>query len=67
VSHAANGITVMIWMALIAALLLIWFKRISGRTDYWNVIKFWFEEQVRVWAEERLRRELTRALAREGG
>lgn len=67
VSHDANGITVMIWMALIAALLLIWFKRITGRTDFWNVIKFWFEEQVRVWAEERLRRDLARALAPEGG
>jgi Transposase DDE domain len=67
VSHTSNGITVMIWMALIGALLLIWFKRISGRSDFWNVIKFWFEEQVRAWAEERLRQDLARTLARAGG
>jgi hypothetical protein len=67
VSHTDNGITVMIWMALIAALLLIWFKKISGRTEFWNVIKFWFEEQVQAWAAEGLRQDLARTLAREGG
>lgn len=67
VSHTPNGITVMIWMALIAALLLIWFKRISGRTEFWNVIKFWFEEQVHAWAQERLRWDLARSLVPEGG
>jgi len=62
-SHQENGIRVMIWMALIAALLLIWFKRLTGRTDYWNVIKFWFAEQVRAWTEARLGLDLGRALA----
>jgi hypothetical protein len=67
VSHTENGIRVMLWMALIAALLLIWYKRVTGRTDYWNVIKFWFAEQVRAWTEEQLRQDLARALARASG
>jgi hypothetical protein len=62
-SHQENGIRVMIGMALIAALLLIWFKRLTGRTDYWNVIKFWFAEQVRAWTEARLTVDIGRALA----
>jgi hypothetical protein len=57
----------MIWMALIGALLLIWFKRISGRSAFWNGIKFWFEEQVQAWAHERLHWDLAGSLAREGG
>jgi hypothetical protein len=67
VSYTANGISVMIWMVLIAALLLIWFKRIEQRTEYWNGIKFWFEDQVRVWASEQLRLDLARTRAKEGG
>ncbi len=66
-SHQENGIRVMIWMALIAALLLIWFKRLTGRSDYWNVIKFWFAEQVRAWTEARLALDLGRALASPDG
>jgi hypothetical protein len=54
VSYSENGIRVMIWMALIAALLLIWYKRVTGRKDYWNVIKFWFAEQVRAWTQAQL-------------
>jgi hypothetical protein len=53
-SHSENGIRVMIWLALIAAVLLIWYKRVTGRTDYWNVIKFWFAEQVRAWTAVQL-------------
>lgn len=62
-SHQENGIRVLIWMALIAALLLIWFKRVTGRTDYWNVIKFWFAEQIRAWTEACLATDIRRALA----
>jgi hypothetical protein len=58
-SHSENGIRVMIWMALIAAVLLIWYKRTSGRKAYWNVIKFWFAEEVRVGTEVQLRADLT--------
>lgn len=66
-SHQENGIRVMIWTALIAALLLIWFKRLTGRTDYWNVIKFWFAEQVRAWMEAALAADIGRALAHPAG
>jgi hypothetical protein len=60
-SHSENGIRVMIWMALIAAVLLIWYKRVTGRADYWNVIKFWFAEQVRAWTEAQLGADLAPA------
>jgi hypothetical protein len=66
-SHQENGIRVMIWMALIAALLMIWFKRVTGRTDYWNVIKFWFAEQVRAWTEACLAADIRRSLAASTG
>jgi Transposase DDE domain len=66
-SHQENGIRVMIWLALIAALLLIWFKRVTGRTDYWNVIKFWFAEQVRAWTEAQLAVDVGRALTHPAG
>ena len=60
-SRSENGIRVMIWMTLIAAVLLIWYKRTTGRTDYWNVIKFWFAEEVRVWTAAQLEADLGRA------
>jgi hypothetical protein len=60
-SHSENGIRVMIWMALIAALLLIWYKQVTGRTNYWNVIKFWFGEEVRRWTEEQVAADLAPA------
>jgi hypothetical protein len=60
-SHSANGIRVLIWMALIAALLLIWYKRETGSTAFWNVIKFWFAEQVRVWTEIQVAADVARA------
>ena len=63
VSYTENGIRVLIWMALIAALLLIWYKRVTGRQDYWNVIKFWFAEQVRAWTAAQLEVDVGRALA----
>jgi hypothetical protein len=65
-SHSENGLRVMIWLALIAAVLLIWYKRVTGRTDYWNVIKFWFAEQVRAWTEEALGTDMARAWAASG-
>jgi DDE family transposase len=66
-SHSANGIQVMIWMALITAVLLIWYRRVTGRNDYWNVVKFWFAEQVRVWTERQLQADGARARAPERG
>jgi Transposase DDE domain len=66
-SHQENGIRVMIWMALIAAVLLIWFQRVTRRTDYWNVIKFWFAEQVRAWTAAQLAVDLAAARAGPAG
>jgi hypothetical protein len=48
-SRCANGIEVMIWMALIAALLLIWYQRQTGNDRGWRVVKFWLSENVREW------------------
>jgi hypothetical protein len=53
-SYTENGIRVMLWMALIAAVLLIWYRRVTGRREYGNGIPFWFGEQVRVWTESQL-------------
>jgi hypothetical protein len=48
-SRCANGIAVMIWMALIAALLLIWYQRKTGNDAGWRVVKYWLAENVREW------------------
>jgi hypothetical protein len=60
-SRKENGIRVMIWMALIAAVLLIWYKRVTGQQAYWNVVKFWFAEDVRVWTAWHVEIALARA------
>ncbi len=54
-SRSENGIAVMIYMSLIAALLLIWYKRQTGIDRGWRSVKFWFAEDVRLWTEEALR------------
>jgi hypothetical protein len=56
-SRTENGIRVMIWMALIAALLLIWYKGQSGIDRGWRSVKFWLAEDVREWTAARLRYE----------
>jgi hypothetical protein len=66
-SRCENGIRVMIWMALIAAVLLIWYQRRTGRGGGWRVVKFWFAEEVREWTTCRLRDELWRLLGHESG
>ena len=56
-SRSENGIQVMIYMSLIAALLLIWYKRQTGIDRGWRSVKFWFAEDVRLWTEQALRQE----------
>lgn len=56
-----NGIRVLIWMALIAAVLLIWYKAASGINRGWRSVKFWFAEDVRAWTTVRLQYERERA------
>ncbi len=56
-SRSENGIQVMIYMSLIAALLLIWYKRQTGIDRGWRSVKFWFADDVRRWTEQALRQE----------
>lgn len=62
-SRTENGIRVMIGMAVIAALLLIWYKAQSGIDRGWRSVKFWLAEDVREWTAARLRFELERAVS----
>jgi hypothetical protein len=63
VSRTENGIRVMIGMAVIAALLLIWYKAQSGIDRGWRSVKFWLAADVREWTAARLRFELERAVS----
>jgi hypothetical protein len=66
-SRSENGITVMIWMALITALLQIWYKGVTQIDRGWRSVKFWFAEDVRAWTQQRLRKEWEATLAAAGG
>ena len=61
-SRSENGIEVMIYASLIAALLLIWYKRETGLDRGWRSVKFWLAEDARRWTEEALRQDLTPSL-----
>jgi hypothetical protein len=66
-SRCENGIRVMIWMALIVAVLLIWFQRRTGIDRGWRVVKFWFACEAQEWAHHRVREELWELLGQESG
>lgn len=51
-SRCENGIRVMLYMSLIAALLLIWYKEQTGIDRGWRSVKFWLAENVRLWTQE---------------
>lgn len=53
-SRCENGIQVMIYMSLIAALLLIWYKQKTAIDRGWRSVKFWLAENVRAWTQEAL-------------
>lgn len=55
VSFQENGIHLLLWMTLIAALLLIWYQRETGINRGWRSVKFWFAEDARDWTEGALR------------
>lgn len=55
-SRCENGITIMIYMSLIAALLLIWYKQQTGIDRGWRSVKFWLAEDCRVWTRHLLRK-----------
>ena len=48
-SRSENGIQIMMYMSLIAALLLIWYRHRTGIDRGWKAVKFWFAEQLREW------------------
>ncbi len=58
-SRTENGIAVMIHMSLIAALLLLWYRRQTGIDRGWRSVKFWLAEDARRWTEEALRQDLS--------
>jgi Transposase DDE domain len=51
-SRNENGIQVMIWMALITAWLLLWYRHRSGIDRGWRSVKSWFAEDARVWTRQ---------------
>lgn len=54
-SRSENGCEVMIYMSLIAALLLIWYKRRTGIDRGWRSVRSWFAHDLRVWVDQALR------------
>lgn len=54
-SRSENGCEVMVYMSLIAALLLIWYKRQTGIDRGWRSVKSWFAHDLRTWVEQALR------------
>jgi hypothetical protein len=66
-SRNENGIRVVIWMALITAALLFWYKRRTQIDRGWRSVKFWLAEDVRTWTRELLEQEWATAHAWEAG
>jgi DDE family transposase len=66
-SRNENGIRVLIWMALITAVLLFWYKRQTQIDRGWRSVKFWFAEEVRTWTRHLLEQEWATASAWEPG
>jgi hypothetical protein len=53
-SRNENGIRVLIWMALITAVLLFWYKQKTKIDRGWRSVKFWLAEDVRAWTSQLL-------------
>jgi hypothetical protein len=51
-SRDENGIKIMIYMCLIAALLMTWVKEITLNENGWRSVKFWLEVSCRDWIEQ---------------
>lgn len=54
VSRTQNGVEVMIYMSLIAALLLIWYQRLTKIDRGWRSVKYHLAGDVEEWAKELL-------------
>jgi len=68
VNRSKNGIEIMVYMTLIAAMLMIWAKRVTGVTTGWGPVKVWLESGCRNWISELIRTQthLYRQTARAG-
>jgi hypothetical protein len=67
-SRSKNGIEIMIYMTLIAAMMMIWAKSITKIADGWKIVKFWLEVSCRDWIENLIESQhhLKRASCRAG-
>jgi hypothetical protein len=67
-SRSENGIKIMIYMALIAAMLMIWAKQVTNSDAGWNIVKYWLEVSCRDWIDSLIRTQyhLERASCRAG-
>ena len=63
-NRSQNGIEIMIYMTLIAAMLMIWYRLKTQMTDGWNIVKFWLERSSREWIEIAIRAHRTPLLER---
>ena len=48
-SFCANGIHLLLWMTLIVAVLMIWYRQETGIDRGWRSVKFWLGEDTRCW------------------
>jgi hypothetical protein len=67
-SRSKNGIEIMIYMTLIAAMMMIWAKSITQIAEGWKIVKFWLEVSCRDWIENLIKSQhhLERASCRAG-
>ena len=54
VSRSENGVRIMLYVSLIAAMLLIWYQRLTGIDRGWRSVKFWFAHDVATWTRQAL-------------
>ena len=54
VSRSENGIEVMLYMSMIAALLLIWYQRQTQIDRGWRSVKSWLAFDVQAWLQQEL-------------
>ena len=50
-NRSQNGIEIMIYMTLIAAMLMIWYRLKTQMTDGWNIVKYWLNLSSIEWIE----------------
>ena len=48
-SFHENGLRLMLWMSLIAALLLHWYRQETGIDRGWRSVKFWLAQDTQAW------------------